>query len=98
LPDQLSEKIQKQIRNAGLPTAGQVPFIPSLVKNKKGKTIIEKAAIRHGPKKGKLGYVDTQGRIWIKCHAHANVGDHWDVQEDGGATYFRVGENGNRIS
>jgi hypothetical protein len=98
LSDQLSEKIQKQIQKAGLPIAGQTPFIPKLAKNQKGEATIEKAAIRHGPKKGKVGYVDSLGRIWIKDRAHGNVPDHWDVQENGGNRYFRVDMSGNPLA
>jgi hypothetical protein len=84
------DKIDRQIQQAGLPTAGQVPFIPRLDQNRKGEPIIRKATIQQGPKQGKKGFVDTQGRIWIKDRAHAGDPDHWDVQEDGGRTYFRV--------
>ena len=52
----------------------------------------------HGPKAGKLGYVDSSGRIWIKDRAHAGDPDHWDVQEDGGSTYFRVDLDGNFLN
>jgi hypothetical protein len=66
-----------------------------LEKNREGAHIIRKATIQHGPKKGKIGYVDTNGRIWIKDRAHAGDPDHWDVQEDGGKDYFRVDLQGN---
>ncbi len=92
-----SGKIERQIDNAGLPRGGGVPFIPALEKNKKGKLIIKKATVLHGPKKGKKGFVDTNGRIWIKDRAHAGDPDHWDVQEDGGIKYFRVDMNGNAL-
>jgi len=82
---------------AGLPTSGQVPFVPRLVTNRRGDQVIEKAEVEHGPKKGKRGYVDTQGRIWIKDRAHAGDPDHWDVQVDAGRDYFRVDLNGNRL-
>ena len=29
--------------------------------------------------------------------AHAGVPDHWDVQEDGGESYFRVDDGGDRL-
>jgi hypothetical protein len=59
--------------------------------------MIEKRAVTRGPKKLKRGYVDTQGRIWVKDRAHADVEDHWDVQIDDGADYFRVDQSGNEI-
>ncbi|HEY7424948.1 MAG TPA: hypothetical protein VH682_12025 [Gemmataceae bacterium] len=93
----LSKKIEKQIDKAGLPRGGSVPFVPQLDRNNRGKEIIRKGTVRHGPKKGKKGYVDTKGRIWIKDRAHAGDPDHWDVQEDGGQTYFRVDLQGNPL-
>jgi hypothetical protein len=86
------------MRKAGLPKGGSVPFIPQLDKSKKGEQIIRKATVTHGPKKGKKGYVDTKGRIWIKDRAHTGDPDHWDVQEDGGKTYFRVDVDGDLLS
>jgi hypothetical protein len=68
-----------------------------LDKNRKGEDIISKATVQEGPKKGKKGFVDTNGRIWIKDRAHAGDPDHWDVQEDAGETYFRVDLNGNKL-
>jgi hypothetical protein len=94
----LSAKIEAQMAKAGLPKGGSVPFIPQLDKSKKGKRFIRKATVTHGPKKGKKDYVDTKGRIWIKDRAHAGDPDHWDVQEDGGKTYFRVDGNGNLLT
>ena len=93
----LPEKIIQQITTTGLPFNGQYPFKPKLAKNKKGDTILTKKAVAKGPKKGKVGYVDYQGRIWIKDRAHANVPDHWDVQIDDGDDYIRVDELGNEI-
>jgi hypothetical protein len=43
------------------------------------------------------GYQDMAGRIWIRDLAHAGVPDHWDVQVNGGQSYFRVDDNGNVI-
>ncbi len=93
----LPDKIGKQINKAGLPTGGPVPFVPQLDTNKKGRQVIRKGVVRHGPKKGKRGYVDSAGRIWIRDRAHAGDPDHWDVQEDGGTTYFRVDGQGNLL-
>jgi len=90
-------KIDEQIKKAGLPTGGQVPFVPRLDKNRRGEAIIRKAPIKHGPKRGMRGFVDTKGRIWIKDRAHANVPDHWDVQEDDGKQYIRVDLNGDEL-
>ena len=93
-----SPKIDRQIRKAGLPTAGQVPFRPELGKNRKGEPVIMKTAAVHGPKAGKRGYIDDQGRIWVKDRGHAGVPDHWDVQIDDGQDYVRVGMDGNPIA
>jgi hypothetical protein len=93
----LPDKIEKQIDKAGLPRGGTVPFDPKLEKNRKGRPIIKKETVTHGPKKGKIGYVDTKGRIWIKDRAHAGDADHWDVQEDGGKKYIRVGPQGDLL-
>ncbi len=92
------DKIDRQIQKAGLPTGGQVPFVPKLDRNRQGDDIIRKATVQHGRKSGKKGYVDTSDRIWIKDRAHAGDPDHWDVQEDEGRRYFRVDLNGNRLS
>ncbi len=97
MAENLPKKIDKQIGKAGLPRGGSIPFLPQLDKNKRGQPIIKKATVQHGPKKGKKGFVDTKGRIWIKDRAHAGDPDHWDVQEDGGKKYFRVDPNGNLL-
>lgn len=94
----LSQKIIDQMNKAGLPTGGQHPFSPKLITNRKGDQVIEKKAVQRGPKKGKRGYVDSQGRIWIKDHSHAGVPEHWDVQIADGDDYLRVGPDGNEIS
>lgn len=93
----LPQKVQEQMAKAGLPTGGTVPFVPKLTTNRRGDQIIEKATVQHGPKKGKKGYLDTSGRIWIKDRAHAGDPDHWDVQIDGGQSYIRVDLHGNRL-
>src|SRR5205823_7812029 len=62
----LPDKIKKQIEKAGLPTGGAMPFHPKLDKNQKGEPIIRKDTIQHGPRKGKKGYVDSKGKIWIR--------------------------------
>ncbi len=93
----LPPKVLEQMRKAGLPTGGTNPFEPSLTTNRNGDPVIEKKEVRIGPKRGKKGYVDTQGRIWIKDRAHASVPDHWDVQLHDGADYIRVDLNGNLL-
>jgi hypothetical protein len=93
----LPEKIVRQMKKAGLPFAGQHAFRPKLTSNRNGDLIIEKKAPTRGPKIGKLGFVDEQGRIWIKDYAHANLPTHWDVQMDDGADYLRVGQNGDEL-
>lgn len=93
----LPQKVIDQMRRAGLPTAGQHPFEPQLTTNRQGEVIIDKRVVARGPKKNKRGYVDVQGRIWIKDRAHANMPDHWDVQIDDGDDYIRIDENGNEL-
>jgi hypothetical protein len=93
-----SQKFIDQIQRAGLPTGGQHPFRPKIVKNQRGEPIISKRPVLKGPKTGKRGYVDDQDRIWIKDRAHAGVPDHWDVQIDDGDDYFRVGLDGDEIA
>jgi hypothetical protein len=97
LSTNLPKKVQEQMTRAGLPTAGTVPFVPRLITNRRGDAVIEKAEVMHGPKKGKRGYVDTQGRIWIKDRAYAGDPDHWDVQIDAGLDYFRVDLDGDLL-
>lgn len=97
MPASLPEKIIEQMRKAGLPTSGQLPFQPKLTTNRKGEPVIEKRAVTKGPKRGKRGYVDDQGRIWIKDRSHAGVADHWDVQLNEGEDYFRVDLNGDEV-
>ncbi len=94
-----SKKIDDQMKKAALPTEGAMPFHPQLGKNKRGEPIIAKASVKHGPKKGKYGYVDTKERIWIKDQAHGRYPDHWDVQQDGGMKgYVRVDLQGNILA
>jgi hypothetical protein len=93
----LPQKIIEQIKKVGLPSSGQHPFAPKLTTNKHGDQIIEKRAVAKGPKQGKKGYVDDQGRIWIKDRSHAGLPDHWDVQMDDGNDYFRVDQSGNAL-
>lgn len=94
----LPEGVEKQIQKAGLPTRGSVPFVPKLEKNKKGKLIIKKVTIQHGPRKGKKGYVDSNGKIWIRDRAYGKYPDHWDLQENGGEKgRTRVGDDGEPI-
>jgi hypothetical protein len=97
MPIGLPQKVIDQIANAGLPTGGPHPFKPRIVRNRKGEQIIDKKVIRKGPKQGDRGYVDDQGRIWIKDRSHGRYPDHWDVQIDDGADYFRVGLDGNEL-
>jgi hypothetical protein len=94
----LPQKVLDQIHKAGLPTAGQHPYRPKLVRNAQGEVVIEKRAVRKGPKQGKKGYVDDRGRIWVKDRAHAGLADHWDVQLQDGDDYFRVDLGGNEIT
>jgi hypothetical protein len=63
----------------------------------KGRIIIDKQAPTIGPKIGKKGFVDEQGRIWIRDAAHAGIPIHWDVQIDDGADYLRVDRSGEEV-
>ena len=94
---QLSPRVQGQIAKVGLPTAGLEPFIPALGIDSRNRQCLRRAAVQIGPKAGQIGYLDTAGRIWIRDLAHAGIPDHWDVQENGGMSYFRVDDNGNII-
>ena len=98
MPLNLPPKIVEQIKKAGLPTGGQCAFEPNLATNLHGEPVIKKRAILKGPKQGKRGYLDTQGRIWIKDRAHAGLPDHWDVQIRDGDEYIRVDLDGNVIT
>jgi hypothetical protein len=94
----LPDEIEKKMKKAGLPTGGSMPFKPQIDKNKKGEPIIRKREITHGPMKGKKGYVDTDGKIWIRDRAHGKYPDHWDVQENGGKKgRTRIGQDGEPI-
>ncbi|MBL8798132.1 MAG: hypothetical protein JNM56_29815 [Planctomycetia bacterium] len=93
----LADKVVEQIGKAGLPISGSTPFVPRLTKNRRGDYVIVKQAVSIGPKKGKKGFLDSQGRIWLRDRAHADVPDHRDVQLRGGEEYFRVDMNGNEL-
>lgn len=97
MPDDLSSKILDHIAKAGLPTNGPCPFRPKLGKNQQGEPVILKRAVQKGPKRGKRGYVDDEGRVWIKDRSHAGLPDHWDVQINDGEEYIRVDMGGNEI-
>jgi hypothetical protein len=68
-----------------------------LTTNRRGEQVIEKAEVTYGPKQGKKGYVDSDGRIWVRDRGHAQLPDHWDVQIDEGRDYIRVDDSGNLI-
>jgi hypothetical protein len=97
VPTSLPQKIIDQMRKAGLPLGGTYAYQPRLVTNRRGDQMIEKRAVLKGPKKGKRGFVDQQGRIWVKDRSHADLPDHWDVQIDDRDDYFRVDLNGELI-
>jgi hypothetical protein len=88
------DKIRKQIADKGLPTAGSCPFRPKLFRNRAGELEIRKTRVSHGRKSGKKGFEDVDGRIWIRDRAHSGLPDHWDVQEDDGRDYLRIGLDG----
>ncbi len=92
-----SSKIEKQIERAGLPRQGDIPFEPLITTNRRGEEVIDKAEVEHGTKQGKKGFVDIEGRIWIRDRAHAGLPDHWDVQIEGGKGYIRVDDQGTEL-
>ena len=59
--------------------------------------MIERSEVLKGPKRGKRGWLDTLGRIWVRDLAHAGAPDHWDVQYDRGERYIRVDDDGSVI-
>jgi hypothetical protein len=61
--------------------------------------IVDRAEARGAPsaQAGRMGWVDLEGHIWLRDRAHAGLPAHWDVQEDDGATYFRVDNDGNLL-
>lgn len=95
----LPQKTKDQIAKAKLPISGAYAFRPRLTKNKKGEAVVERAEARNAPasQTGRMGWLDVDGRIWLRDYAHAGVPDHWDVQEDDGTTYFRVDNDGNLL-
>lgn len=97
MPPDVPDKVERQIAKARLPKLGQVPFIPKLKTNERGEQEIVKAKPRYGPKRKKKGYVDTDGRIWIKERAHSGQLDHWDVQIEEGRRYIKVDFQGNQL-
>ena len=90
----LPDKIRRQLEQAGLPDGGDCPFRPRIRRNRRNDPIVEKRSPSKGPRRSKKGWVDEQGRIWIRDYAHAGLPDHWDVQEEDGESYFRVGMDG----
>jgi hypothetical protein len=94
---ELPEKVIEQIRAQGLPSGGTYAFRPKIKRNRKGELEIDKRAITKGPFCGKKGYVDIENQIWIRDRAHSGLAEHWDVQIDGGAEYFRVDLNGEEL-
>jgi hypothetical protein len=57
VPASLPQKVVDQIQKVGLPTGGAHPFVPKLVKNKKGDLVLEKGILGKGPKAGKIGWL-----------------------------------------
>jgi hypothetical protein len=83
--------IVAKIAELQLPTGGTVRFVPKVIK-KNGKLQIERAeaTAAKGNARGKSGWLDVEGRIWIRNYAHAGYPDHWDVQINLGADYINV--------
>ena len=90
----LTPRVQGQLAKAGLPSTGSTPFLPALGSDSRSRQALLRAVLLFGPKAGQIGYLDTSGRILIRDRAHAGLPDHWDVQENGGLTYFRVDDSG----
>lgn len=93
----LPPEIVQQMKKAGLPQSGPHPFVPRIKINSRGKPEIDKRFPGRGPRRRKKGWVDSQGRIWIKDRAHAHLPDHWDVQINDGEEHIRVGLDGSEI-
>jgi hypothetical protein len=91
LADKLPTRVLDRSKKHRLPTGGEHPFIPKVRTNRRGQPDLVTAPVKHGPKKGQKGFLDSEGRIWIRDPAHAGYPDHWDVQEDEGREYFRGG-------
>jgi len=91
-------KVAAQMAKRGLPNGGQTPFVPKLIKGPKGDLIMDSAEVTIPGVGPKVGFVDDQGRIWVRDNAHAGYPQHWDVQINGGKDYFRVGMDGNPVS
>jgi len=94
--ESLPAKVRTQIDKAQLPLEGETPFRPRLVQ-KRGQTQIDTAEVLHGPRKGEVGRVDTEGQIWLRDKPHAGYPAHWDVQLDGGRSHLNVGFDGNPV-
>lgn len=90
------QKLREKALGFGLPAS----FKPKFEKNKGGKWILMKkpAPAAKGNAKDREGWVDEEGRIWIRNYAHAGYPDHWDVQMDGGATYMNVKVDGSPMT
>lgn len=97
MPQKLPERVIERIEKEKLPMDGQTPFIPKVRANRRGKPDLVMAPVKHGPKKGEKGFVDSEGRIWIRDSAHAGYPEHWDVQVDEGKDYFKVGDDGDPV-
>jgi hypothetical protein len=93
-PKELPPKVKAQLEKAQLPQGGEHPFEPKLTRNKSGEMIIDKKPVEYGPRAGAKGYVDQQGRIWVRGEAHGNIPTYWDVEIDGRKTYMNVGLDG----
>ncbi|MBI4815751.1 MAG: VCBS repeat-containing protein [Deltaproteobacteria bacterium] len=93
------DKIYNQLKRLNLPQPGpkvQFPFHPRLTQNKKGEWILKKSMPSSGPRVGKEGYEDLEGRIWIRDTGHTGS-HHWDVQIPpfGPKSYENVDYQGN---
>ena len=78
-----SKKIDKQIKKAGLPTGGAMPFYPQLDKNKKGEPIIRKAPGSTG-----LMAIGSSGSWEIAIDQTVSGPDRWFAQVEGPSVYL----------
>ena len=97
MDEDLPDKVKKQIAKQKLPRNGDEPFKPRLRSNRREQQVLERKKVLLGPKKGEVGFVDIQGRVWVKDAAHANLPEHWDVQIDDGKGYLRIDLDGKRL-
>lgn len=97
--DELPETVQQQMLRYELPVIGNVAFQPALVgsKNIDGGMAIQTTAIESGPHEGRIGFVDIDGRVWVRVRSQSTDFKFWHVQTNDPNQSFRIDNNGNKI-